>query len=130
MFNILKISLILYKILDYDEHLFFYPYHDSKFDDGLLGIQFKNNAFPFLINNEFILEAGVTSSIENDKNISQLEHHEAVQTVKTRVKQFTNSVDNLYKEIFLENLTKYANSIGFENTVDLLVPVLSKIVKK
>jgi hypothetical protein len=95
-----------------------------------LGIQFKNNDFPFLINNEFILEAGSSSSIENDKNLSQLDDKEALQTVNTRVKQFTVSVDNIFKEMFLDNLTKYANSIGFENTVDLLIPVLSTIVTK
>ena len=101
----------------------------QKFEYGIEGDKFKANDFPFLINNEFIIGSGSSSSIESDKHLSQLDDKEAMQTVLTRVKQFTVSVDNSFKEIFLDNLTKYAKSVGFESTVDLLIPVLSKIVK-
>lgn len=36
--------------------------------------------------------------------------------------------DITFKSIFLENLGFYAKEIGFENTIDLLLPLVNKMV--
>ena len=37
--------------------------------------------------------------------------------------------DITFKSIFLENLGFYAREIGFENSIDLLLPLVNKLVK-
>ncbi len=43
---------------------------------------------------------------------------------------FMNDGDLTFKSIFLENLGFYAKEIGFENTIDLLLPLMTKLVYK
>ena len=38
--------------------------------------------------------------------------------------------DITFKSIFLENLGFYAKEIGFENSIDLLLPLVNKLVIK
>lgn len=85
--------------------------------------------FPLLVNNEFILGFGSTVPIEEDKNLNDLNNKEMLQTVITRVRQFASNNDNAFKQLFLDNLTSYSQKVGLENSVDIIIPVLSKIVK-
>jgi serine/threonine-protein phosphatase 4 regulatory subunit 1 len=84
--------------------------------------------FPHLINQEFIYNT--SSSIEGDKNLnfSDVGNKEILQTIIGRIKTFTQTNDDNYKKSFLENLTSYSQNIGFENTCDMIVPILSKIL--
>lgn len=50
--------------------------------------------------------------------------------VKNKVNMFMTDGDITFKSIFLENLGFYAKEIGFENTIDLLLPLVTKLVKK
>lgn len=50
--------------------------------------------------------------------------------VKNKVNMFMNDGDLTFKSIFLENLGFYAKEIGFENTIDLLLPLMTKLVDK
>jgi hypothetical protein len=85
-----------------------------------------------LINNEYIIGVGIPTSssnlIQSDKNLTDLNNKEILQTVITRVKQFSENNDITFKQLFLDNLKSYSEKIGYENTVDLIIPVLSKIV--
>lgn len=109
----------------YDEWIAF---HYSKnylkiFRDGID----LNDEFPLLINHEFILANGTSGPIEGDKNLNDLSNKELLQTVLNRVKQFSLDADRSFKLIFLENLTSYAEKIGLESTIDILIPILSRI---
>ncbi len=85
-----------------------------------------------MINNEYIIGVGIPTSssnlIQSDKNLTDLNNKEILQTVITRVKQFSENNDITFKQLFLDNLKSYSEKIGYENTVDLIIPVLSKIV--
>jgi hypothetical protein len=48
--------------------------------------------------------------------------------VKNKVNTFMNDGDITFKSIFLENLGFYAKEIGFENSIDLLLPLVNKLV--
>lgn len=48
--------------------------------------------------------------------------------VKNKVNLFMTDGDITFKSIFLENLGFYSKEIGFENTIDLLLPLVSKLV--
>lgn len=48
--------------------------------------------------------------------------------VKNKVNSFLNDGDITFKSIFLENIGFYAKEIGFENTIDVLLPLCSKLV--
>jgi hypothetical protein len=45
------------------------------------------------------------------------------------VKSFVEGNDINFKIIFLDNLQNFAEKIGIENTNNLIIPALSKIVK-
>lgn len=49
--------------------------------------------------------------------------------VKNKVNMFMTDGDITFKSIFLENLGFYAKEIGFENTIDILLPLVNKLVK-
>lgn len=67
-------------------------------------------------------------SIQNDKILSQLEDIEILRVIKERTKYFSNSHDNKFKLLYVENLNFYSKLIGIENTISVIIPILSKIV--
>jgi hypothetical protein len=74
------------------------------------------------------MDCGTNFAVENDKYHNNSTDKDFLKTVINRVKQFSENNDNTFKEQFLDNLKIYAEKIGFENTVDIVIPVLSKIV--
>jgi serine/threonine-protein phosphatase 4 regulatory subunit 1 len=56
-----------------------------------------------------------------------LNNKEILQHVKNRVQSYLNDSDINFKCLFLDNLPNYAKEVGFESTVDLLLPIVSKI---
>jgi hypothetical protein len=59
-----------------------------------------------------------------------MNNKEILQIVKARVNTYLNEDDINFKSLFLDNLPNYAKEVGFENTVDLLLPLIEKIVRK
>jgi hypothetical protein len=56
-----------------------------------------------------------------------MNNKEILQLVKSRVQSYINDGDITFKSLFLDNITNYAMEIGFESTVDLLLPIIIKI---
>ncbi len=56
-----------------------------------------------------------------------MKNNEILQLVKTRVQSYLHEGDLNFKMLFLDNLPNYAKEIGFESTVDLLLPIVTKI---
>lgn len=80
--------------------------------------------FPLILNFEYILVGN--SSLDVD-SASKLENHELISVVKARVNSFLTDSDINSKSSFLDNMAFYSKEIGFENTVDILLPILKKI---
>jgi hypothetical protein len=113
---------------EFDETIDFYHSFDilRKFRFEPKG---KDTAFPLLTNNEFIFAGLSTQSIESDKDfLINLDRKELLPTVMTRVKQFAVTNDANFRVLFLENLSSYAEKIGLESCIDLIMPVLTRIV--
>jgi len=125
----LKKMVINLFIKEYDECIYFnHSYHILRKYEYEKNI--KNfNAFPLLINNEFIKGIEIVTPIKKDNSVINITHNkEILQTIITNVKHFTETNDNNYKNLFLDNLKENSEKIGFVNTVDIIIPVLSKIV--
>ena len=93
----------------------------------------KLEEFPVLMNQEFIFGGNsifylVTSPFD-DKNVSGSNNKEILQLVKSRVNSFlTNPNDINFRLLFMDNFVNYSKEIGFENTIDLILPCINKIV--
>ncbi len=85
-------------------------------------------SFPLLVNNEFLFGELSTKSIESDKELMLMERKEVLPTVMTRVKQFAVTNDLNFRVLFLENLSAYAEKIGLESCIELIMPVLNRVV--
>lgn len=77
-----------------------------------------------MINYEFILAGSTSIDIDN---ISTLDNDELLSMVKAKVQSYHSEGDVNMKSSFIDNITFYAKEIGFENTVDILLPVIKKI---
>ncbi len=118
------------KITEYDEAIYFHHSHSVFRKYKYAGDVPNFFEYPLLINNEYILSTGSGTPIEDDQNISEASgEKEILKTVRLRVKQFTENDIN-FRQLFLDNLKTYSERIGLENTVDLIIPVLAKIVCK
>jgi len=81
-----------------------------------------------MVNYEFIL-AGNNNNIDIDM-VSKLDNEELLNVVKAKVESYHTEGDANTKSSFLDNISFYAKEIGFEHTVDLLLPLFKKIVKE
>ena len=57
-----------------------------------------------------------------------MDNKEILQLVKGKVNTYLHEDDINFKSLFLDSLPNYAKEIGFENTVDILLPLIEKIV--
>lgn len=57
-----------------------------------------------------------------------MNNKEILQLVKARAASYVNDDDINMKALFLDNLANYSREIGFENTIDVLLPLINKIV--
>jgi hypothetical protein len=87
------------------------------------GLNRKVEEFPFLMNHEFLLAGTATFD-----SLSSMNNKEILHLVKSRVQSYLNEGDINFKCLFLDNLANYAKEIGFESTIDLLLPLVAKIV--
>lgn len=93
----------------------------------------KLEEFPVLMNQEFIfggnLSIYLVTSPFDEKNVSGSNNKEILQLVKSRVNSFlTNPNDINFRLLFMDNFVNYSKEIGFENTIDLILPCINKIV--
>jgi len=79
--------------------------------------------FPLLLNFEYVLVGNTNIEVDSSK----LDNNEILAVVKARVNGFITENDNNLKSSFLDNMSFYSKEIGFENTVDILIPILKKI---
>ena len=80
--------------------------------------------FPLMINYEFILVGSNNFDVDM---VSKMDNNEILQMVKGKVQSYHSDGDTNMKSSFLDNIAFYAKEIGFENTVDLLLPLIKKI---
>ena len=80
--------------------------------------------FPLMINYEFILVGN--NNIEIDM-VSKMDNEELLQMIKAKVQSYHTEGDTNMKSSFLDNISFYAKEIGFESTVDILLPLIKKI---
>lgn len=120
--NLLNI-LIFSDEVNFDEIITFnHTYLKFRLFDGL---DQKTEEFPFLMNNEFILAGNF---IFDEKGFDH-NNKDLLKQVKNKVNSFMTDGDITFKSIFLENLGFYAREIGFENSIDLLLPLVNKLVR-
>ena len=113
---------LLEKNVDFDENIYFNHYF-SVF--GRLDFENPMNerTIPYIMSREFCY-----SYFEVRKNIKSA-NKETVTQIKGRIKQFSGSTDAKFNMIFLDNIKSYSEIIGIEETKNILVPVLAKIVE-
>lgn len=80
--------------------------------------------FPMVLNFEYILVGNTNFDVDS---ASKLENDELISVVKARVNSFLQDSDINSKSSFLDNMAFYSKGIGFENTVDILLPILKRI---
>ncbi len=113
---------LLEKNVDFDENIYFNHYF-SVF--GRLDYEnpINERAIPYIMSREFCY-----SYFEVRKNIKSA-NKETITQIKGRIKQFSGSTDSKFNMIFLDNVKSYSEIIGMEETKNILVPVLAKIVE-
>ena len=112
---------LLEKNVDFDENIYFNHYF-SVF--GRLDFEnpINERTIPYIMSREFLY-----SYFEVRKNIKSASK-ETITQIKGRIKQFSGSTDTKFNMIFLDNIKSYSEIIGIEETKNILVPVLAKIV--
>ena len=123
----------MYKISDevnFDEVITFnHTYLKFRLFDGFLQ---KIEEIPFLMNNEFILSGNlyiiILGNLSFDEKSFDHNNKDLLKQVKTKVNTFLFDGDITFKSVFIENLGFYAKEIGFENTIDILLPLVTKLV--
>jgi hypothetical protein len=107
--------------VDFDENFYFNHYF-SVFGK----LEFKNpitdKNIPYIMSREFL-----NSCFEVRKNIQPASKESIIQ-IKARIKQFSNSIEPKFGIQFLDNLKSYTEMLGIEETKNILIPVLVKIV--
>lgn len=110
---------------EFDESIsfshFFSVYKEFESDEDYINPQHKKPFFPFLTNIDFVY-----SFFESKKESKEVK--ETPISIKARIKEFSTSHDEIYKNDFLSKLKTYSEIIGIETTSFLLIPVLAKIV--
>ena len=105
---------------EFDENLYF-----THFFNTFQHLEFENltsESNPFLIEKEF--NYGYFEEIKLIKEPIKL----SVNAVTGHIKKFSNCQDKAFKKNFIDNIQIYSDSIGIENTNNLLIPALARIV--
>jgi len=95
--------------------------------------------FPFLLDNEFILNGNllikmiVNLTINlvniNENDNMHMTNKETFELLKAKTKTYLTSDDPNYKSNYFDVIFNYVNDIGFDNSVTLFLPILNKIVR-
>ena len=105
---------------EFDENLYF-----THFFNTFQHLEFENltsESNPFLIEKEF--NYGYFEERKLIKEPIKL----SVNAVTGHIKKFSNCQDKVFKKNFIDNIQIYSDSIGIENTNNLLIPALARIV--
>ena len=107
--------------IEFDEILYFNNYFSV-----FRKIEFENpinqNSFPYLVSREF------NYSYFEDKRIIKSTSQETKNQIIGRIKQYSITRDEKFTKFFLDNMNSYAELISLEETSNLLLPALAKIV--
>ena len=107
--------------IEFDEILYFNNYFSV-----FRKIEFENpinqNSFPYLVSREF------NYSYFEDKRIIKSTSQETKNQIIGRIKQYSITRDEKFTKFFLDNMNSYAEAISLEETSNLLLPALAKIV--
>jgi hypothetical protein len=81
-----------------------------------------------LTNHEFLI---TENSNKNQKILKSSDaiNKDNLHNIRIIIKQFVTTDDSNFKLLFLDNLSSYIEKMGLENSADLIVPILLKIVK-
>ena len=113
---------LLEKNVDFDENIYFNHYF-SVFGKLDFENPINERTIPYIMSREFCY-----SYFEVRKNIKSASK-ETITQIKGRIKQFSSSIDSKFNIIFLDNIKSYSEIIGIEETKNILVPVLAKVVE-
>ena len=106
---------------EFDENLYFNHYFSV-----FRKIEFSNNVveneIPYIMSREFLY-----SYFEDRLHIKNPSEETKTQIIG-RIKQYSTSHNQRFNKSFLENYNSYAEIIGIENTSNLLIPSLARIV--
>jgi rRNA pseudouridine-1189 N-methylase Emg1 (Nep1/Mra1 family) len=122
---VVKVDYLIYiDELNFDEIITFnHSYRKYHLFDGFL-TSTKIEEFPFLMNHEFLLAGNQNF---DEKSFSSMNNKEILQLIKSRVQNYLSEGDINFKMLFIESIPNYAKEIGFESTVDLILPIVAKI---
>lgn len=77
-----------------------------------------------MINYEFILVGSNNLDVDI---VSKMGNDEILHMIKAKVQSYHTEGDTNMKSSFIDNIAFYAKEIGFENTIDILLPLIKKI---
>ena len=108
--------------VDFDESIYFNHYLSVY---GRMDFKeiISDKAYPCIMSHEFCY-----SYFEETKTI-KVASKETIPQIIGRIKQFSGSSDIKFGTIFLDNIKSYSEILGMEQTKNILVPVLAKIVE-
>ena len=87
---------------------------------------FENSSFDLLTTNVFIYSGDIIDFKSIQKNIS---NSEAIKTIRQRINSYREQ-DIPNKKLFIENIPYYMKTIGFQETVEYIVPIISELTQE
>ena len=112
---------LLDKNIEFDEIIYFSNYRSAfRKMEFINPISAESN--PYILSREFLY------SYFEDKRVKKTTSEETKIQVIGRIKQYSITHDDKFTKFFLDNMNSYAEIIGLEQTSNLLLPALAKIV--
>lgn len=111
---------------DFDELISFsHTFNNYRICHSFATMQEANEtSFGLLMSNEFVLAGTITP-----ESFSQMSNADIVRSVRNKNKQY-NDYDISNKANFIDNIPFFTKEIGLEQTVDLILPIVSNITKE
>ena len=111
---------------DFDELISFsHTFNNYRICHSFATMQEANEtSLGLLMSNEFVLAGTITP-----ESFSQMSNADIVRSVRNKNKQY-NDYDISNKANFIDNIPFFTKEIGLEQTVDLILPIVSNITKE
>ena len=87
---------------------------------------FENSCFDLLTTNIFIYSGDV---IDFKSITTNLSNSEAIKTIRQRINTYKDQ-DTPNKKAFIENIPFYVKTLGFKETVEYIVPIISDLTRE
>ena len=87
---------------------------------------FENSTFDLLPTNIFIYSG---DAIDFQSITTDLENSEAIKTIRQRINSYKN-LDVTNKITVIENIPYYVKTIGFKETVESIIPIISELTRE